>query len=73
MLRTKWTAQPLPARPEDRGQRVVQARVRVGDRQLHAHETTGDQAAQQLRHERLGLGRSETSSAGSLDSPYNHG
>ena len=34
----------------------LQARVRVADRQLHADQASGDERAQELRPERLGLG-----------------
>ena len=41
---------------EHLGDRRLQAGVGVGDGQLHAGQAAGDQAAQELAPERLGLG-----------------
>jgi len=46
----------LPGRPEHLGQRCLEARVSVGDGQLHTDQATGDEVAQELPPERLGLG-----------------
>ena len=46
----------LPWRSEHLGQRRLEAGVGIGDRQLHPDQAAGDQAAQELAPERLGLG-----------------
>ena len=46
----------LPGRAEDLRDRRLQARVRVGDRELDADQAARDQRAQELAPERLGLG-----------------
>jgi hypothetical protein len=46
----------LPWRAEHPRNRRLQAGVSVADGQLHSHEATGDERAQELRPEGLGLG-----------------
>jgi hypothetical protein len=46
----------LPGAAEDLGDRGLQPGVRVTDGELHADQPAGDQAAQELRPERFGLG-----------------
>jgi len=45
--------------PEDLGDRVLQPLVGVGDDQLHADQAARDQALDELRPERLGLGSAD--------------
>lgn len=45
----------LPRRAEHPGQRGLQARVSVADRELHADQPSGDQAPEEVSPERLGL------------------
>jgi hypothetical protein len=49
-------ALPRRAGAQDPGDRCLQAGVRVADDQLAANQAAGDQIAQELRPERLGLG-----------------
>jgi hypothetical protein len=46
----------LPRRPEDPRDRRLQPGMGVADDQLHADEAAGDEAAEELRPERFGLG-----------------
>ena len=46
----------LPAAPENLRDRGLQSGVGVGDRQLDTDQPAGDQASEELRPERFGLG-----------------
>ena len=67
----------LPRRAEDLRQRGLQARVGVGDGELHADQAARDQTAQELAPERLGLGGADVQAddlapAGLVDGVRDH-
>jgi hypothetical protein len=67
----------LPGAPKDLRDRRLQAGVGVGDRELHADQAALDQAAQERRPERLGLGladidREDLAPPGLVDAVSDH-